>query len=377
MKKTLAIVLALLMTMSLFACGQTPAPSPSASPSASAPVSTTPSTPVNTGKTGDQPLDKVGFFDPNFDYSKGERYKVQYMVLATGILYEQFSDAFAHWATKMNIDYGGLWAAGNDNDVFINNISTFASQGVDGLLLDPDVTVYPRIVEILDELKISWMPCMGPPRDVTDPAAPLLHPCVGFDHYQFGVSMATKLVEYKNTVWPDVAMEDVGFIVVDYSLSPPLHDRARGAQDAWNQLTGLTDNYLVADTASGQLTMDTANNMVTATISANGQYTHWLVATLFDDLAQGAAAAIDSLGLTEVSCVVTVGGSALQQQLDAGQEDAWRFAMFTPQNIYAEPIIGALYAMMSGQATAETIWPSWVNANDHGREPAPAVLLDQ
>jgi hypothetical protein len=375
MKKTLALILALLMTLSLFACGSTSTAKPSAessaspsdaaaTPSASASASTAP---VSTGNTGSLPLDKVGFYDPSFDYSKGTKYKVQYMVLATGVLYEQFSAAFAHWCGLMNIDYGGLWAAGGDNDVYINNISTFASQGVQGLLLDPDITVYPRIVEVLNELKIAWMPCMGAPRDVTDPATPLLHPSVGFDHYKFGADMADKLIDYKNTAWPDVPMSEVGFISIDFSLSPPLHQREQGAEAIWKDKTKLDSNFYIVDMATGQMTMDNANNMVTATITSNSQYTHWLVAALYDDLAQGAAAAIDTLGLTDKSCVAAIGGTALQQQWDAGQEDAWRFAEFTPQNIYAEPIVGALYAFMSGQATPETIWPSWINAKDHGK----------
>jgi ABC-type glycerol-3-phosphate transport system substrate-binding protein len=87
MKKLLAIILALLMVLSLFACGGTkqgasPSPSaasPSSSPSSaassqdgSAPPASSESSVYkedsiqpNTGKYGDQPLDKVGFYDPN------------------------------------------------------------------------------------------------------------------------------------------------------------------------------------------------------------------------------------------------------------------------------------------------------------------------
>lgn len=40
--------------------------------------------------------------------------------------------------------------------------------------------------------------------------------------------------------------------------------------------------------------------------------------------------------------------------------------MYTAQSVYAEPIVGALYAFLTKQATPETIWPSWANPKDHG-----------
>jgi hypothetical protein len=89
---------------------------------------------------------------------------------------------------------------------------------------------------------------------------------------------------------------------------------------------------------------------------------------LIDDLAQAAAAVIDQQGLTDNSCVVTFGGSGLQMQWDQGQFDSFRYALFTAQNLYAEPIIGAVYAYLNGWATPDTIWPSWVKYDDHGGE---------
>lgn len=374
MKKFLAIILALLMSLTLVACSSTTetqlSDDPSASPSEAAAKTDAPATPsitqANTGKTGNQPLDKVGFFDPDFDYASGTKYKVQYMVSVTGPLYDMFNSAFAFWAEKMNIEYGALWASGGDNDAFLNNLTTFINQGVDGFLLDPEETVLPRIVEITEEAGVEWMGCMSPPRNVEDAASPLIHPSVGFDHVWFGQQMALKLLDYKNTAWADVDMIDVGYISVDYSLSGVLHDREVGAEEVWDAQTNLPDNFFIADTTTTGPTMDGANTSVTAILSAETKYTHWLISAMFDDAAMGAASAIDAMGLTDNACIVTIGGTSLQRQWDTGQNDAWKFAMFTPQTIYGEPIIGALYAFMSGQATPETIWPSWVNASDHG-----------
>jgi ABC-type sugar transport system substrate-binding protein len=312
----------------------------------------------------------VGFFDPSFNYKAGKKYKIQYMVSVTSPLYDMFSSAFAFWAGKMNIDYSPLWASGGDNDAFLNNMQTFIKQGVNGFLLDPDPATFPRITEIAKEGNVAWMSCMSPAQ--TDGKSPLTHPYVGFDQIWFGQQMALKLIDYMNTTWKDVDKSKIGYIAVDYSLAGVLHDRELGAIQVWKDKGYSADNFYVADTVTAGPTMDGANTTVTAILSAQTKYTHWLVSAMFDDAAMGASSALDSMGLTKNACVVTIGGTSLQRQWDAGNQDAWRFAMFTPQTIYAEPIIGALYAFMSGQATPENIWPSWIN---HANKDAYARLL--
>lgn len=367
MKKILAIVLAMLMVASLFACGgtSTPSASPSESvaPSAStAPASESPSAePTSNAATGE-----IGMFDPNYDYSANQKYKVQYVVLATSILYEMFNAAFEHWATQMNIEYLGMQEYGGDKDAYLSNLPTLANN-VDGLLVDPDSQQYTRVAEVLNENGTPWMGCMAAPRNYEDPAMPLIHPFVGFDNYVVGTIMPAKLLEFKDELWPDVPLEEFGFITVDYSTAFPLHQREQGFKDTLTALhPEVMENYFVADTAINMFDLDTSKQVVSAVLSQNPDIEYWLIWAEIDNMAQGAAVAIDTVGLTDNSAIVTFGGTALQMQWDAGNEDAWRAACYLPQTIYAEPIIGALYAFMSGQATAEDIWPNWVNVNDKG-----------
>jgi hypothetical protein len=47
---------------------------------------------------------------------------------------------------------------------------------------------------------------------------------------------------------------------------------------------------------------------------------------------------------------------------DRDEVDARLAAVYTDQTLQAEPIFGGLYAMVTGKATAETLWsPAWVN----------------
>ena len=146
--------------------------------------------------------------------------------------------------------------------------------------------------------------------------------------------------------------------MVDYTLSPPLHERNIGSHEVWIEAGGLEENFFVADTVSTGMTMQGGLDAIGPVVSSNSKIKYWLCNGMFDDMAQAAASIFDQQGLTETSCVADFGGSALQMQWDAGQQDAYRYAIFTAQNLYAEPIIGAVYAFLNGWATPDSIYPA-------------------
>jgi hypothetical protein len=381
MKKLLALFLAVCMVISLAACagggattdasatpsaaGTAPA-SASAAPSADAAASasgTAPAGPLTDQDTGSQPLDKVGFYDPNYDYTQNKKFKVGYMCIGMTVFNNDFDKGFAHWAKLANVDYTGIWSA-SDNDGFLTQIRAFKDQGYDGLLMDPDMLIYPSIAQICDEIGMQWMGGMGQAMKYKEDGTPngLVHPYVGFDHLTYGVACGNKLLEYAKQTWPDVALADIGFLSIDMALSPPLHQRVTGAMQAWTAAGVPEANQFVAD-VGGDMTLDAAQNVATAQLTTNAQFDHWLILGVIDDFAQGAANALENLGLSDNACVVTVGGTMLRTAWDEGRTSAWRYAYTTPNAIYGEPIFFALYAFMSGQAKPETIWPSWINHN--------------
>jgi len=223
---------------------------------------------------------------------------------------------------------------------------------------------------------VKWMSCMGQARNYSGDNR-LYGPNVGFDNTQFGVQFADKLMEWKEAAWKDVPWEKVGLISVDFSLSPQVHERALGAEMRWAEAHpefGAYDpavdknprNYWIVDTATGNMDQTTAQNLVTQILSNPGDIEVWLIATAVDDYSMGAANAAENLHLTDKTCTVCSGGSNLVVQMDNGQNTAWRYALFTAQSIYAEPIIGALWSFMSGQATPDTLWTDWANVNYKG-----------
>ena len=222
MRRTIAIALVLLMAVSLFACSKTTteSPSPSTAPSSAAP-STAPSAAAGTDAGSNAGAAKLGYYDPAMDYSKNQNYRVAYVMSATSVLYDQFSKAFKAWSERANCTYNDF-SCNNDNDLFITTIQTYADQGYNGLLLDPDSTIYPRVTEICDELKMPYMGCMSPA--LNDDGA-MVHPYIGFDNYQAGAAMAAFNVEYAKKNFANAKPEELGAIFIGYSVVPVLQQR--------------------------------------------------------------------------------------------------------------------------------------------------------
>jgi ABC-type sugar transport system substrate-binding protein len=376
MKKVLAIVIVLVLAVGLFACSSQPAAS-SPSTAASAAPSVAPSTAPSVAPSSAEPsaapsAEKVapGWYDPGFDYASGKNYKVGYIMANTGVLYDMFSQSFKAWADRINITYNDF-ACNADNDLFVNTCQTYSDQGYDGLLLDPDATIYPRCSELMTELNMPWMGCMAAAYD--QDGKTLLHPNVGFNNVDAGRAMATFNCDYAKKTWPNAKPEEIGAIFIGYSVVPQLAEREVGYKEVFlKNYPDSEKNYFFGDGVTGDMTSQTGYNLAAATLAANPSIKYWLISGFFDDYTDGAARAAEAAGKSENTCCSTFGGSGLIAHWDAGETSCWRGAIFTDQRLYAMPIICGLYAMMSGQATPETIWPEWVN---HARGDKYASVL--
>ncbi len=153
MKKAIALFLALLMALTLFACGQSGG-NDQGGGEAQEGANLKDSEDVGMGETlangtagADYDGPKTGeayygFFDNEYDYSKDERYSVAYVVYQTSVLYDAFDAAFSLWANRYNCDYKMVDCAGNA-DMYLNQMQTLADNGVKGFLLDPGLPNVP------------------------------------------------------------------------------------------------------------------------------------------------------------------------------------------------------------------------------------------
>ena len=416
MKKVLAILLAVALSVALFACGKsdttTSAPSSaapdSAAPSSAAPSSAAPapssaapssaasdSTPGAaagfegyTDEAGRDTTGEVGYFNPDFDYGQNPRYKFIYLRIRNSPLYDDMANSLIAWASKANCDME-VADTNNDMDLFLSMLETLSGQGYDGFVLDPDSTTYPAVIDRCRELGIHFMPGMGLPKGED---GLLKNPFVGFDYYQVGVKMGEWLIAQQKLLWPDAQPDEIGVLGVDYSVVPEISVRIDGALSVISEeYPGIigpdfvdrlnnSGRYYHADTIVGNLDATTAYQVSGAVLATNPQIKYWLIVGCVDDFADGAVTAAMDAGLAGNTVAISMGGPGLFAQWDSGEVTDFKGTLTSIGVIYAEPIFFGLYALVTGDATEETLWvPEWVNKSrgeTYAQLLLPTIILE-
>lgn len=382
MKKYLAILLALCLVFSLVACGadkgdtaktDTKTETKTEEKKSDAPKAADDGAAEDTGLP--QPA-RLGYFDVNFDYNTHPTYKVGFISTMNDFLTLEFDASYAVWASRMNINYTNLYCTGSNFDDFLSTVQTYCDQGYDGLLLTPDSTAYARIVEVCDDNEMPFFACLGAARDYTGDGR-LYRPSSGYEAHDIGAANYKQLVQWKEENYPDVDWNDVGYIVMTWSIAPEIQVRSNVQEEMWaadhpefgeyNELLNENPkNFWQADSASGNADTQTCQNLTTQICSANPQIKVWLISGCVDTYAMGCDAAIQNLGLVDQTCITCTGGAALREQWDNGVQSAWRYAYSGAVGIFTEIPMNCLWAYMAGFATPDTIYPEWVDMKDKG-----------
>ena len=394
-KKVIAVLLALVMSLALIACGGSDssgtqqsgaesAASPSETPGAAAGFE------GYTDEAGRDTAGEVGFFDPDFDYTQNPSYKFIYLRIRNSPLYDDMANSLRVWAEKANCTMD-VADTNNDMDLFISMMGTLADQGYDGFVLDPDSVAYPAVIDRARELGIPFMPGMGLPKGEDEL---LKNPFVGFDYYQVGEKMGEWLLNYQRENWPDAQPDEIGVLGVDFSVVPEISVRIDGAlsviSEAYPDILGdghvdrlnpgRGGRYFHADTIVGNLDATTAYQVSGAVLATNPQIKYWLIVGCVDDFADGAVTAAMDAGLGGQTVAISMGGPGLFQQWDSGEITDFKGTLTSIGVIYAEPIFFGLYALVNGDATEETLWvPEWVNKSrgeTYAQLLLPTIILE-
>jgi hypothetical protein len=171
---------------------------------------------------------------------------------------------------------------------------------------------------------------------------------------------ADKLYEHAQKNFP-VDPSEVGFITLDFTLAYQLSLRAKTGAARWSELTGnaIDDGVFIGDPGQMMAT-DDSRAAVIAIVSAHPEYEYWVVYGVIENMALGAADGLKEQKIDTDHCVATyMGGSAAQVQWAAGNDIAVKYVLDTPTIIYSEPLFFTLYAFVNGDATPESIYPSW------------------
>ena len=355
-RRILAIILVVLMAISLMACNKATSDDTPDSPSpgdASSDANAANTDSVDTYGSDQTLASGFGLFRDDFDYSSMPRFSVVGMYHEMNAMYMDIDYYLKIWAERTNCDYTSF-DAGKDSDAFITAIETFSNQGVDGVIINPDSAIMPRIVEVLDEFDMTYFAGFSPAVHSDNTYA---HPYVGTDNYSIGHTIVSWLADYADTI-EGFDPSKSALVWMDYSVSNEVHLRGIGAWDAWDEHFGnASDAFKYVDAVSEGMTEEAGYNLMSTLIVANNDIEYWFVFPCFESFAFGATRSLEDYGLDQTSAVCSNGVDSLVVQWDQGTQTCLRAGNALQNGIRTNAYFNGLYAFMAGWATPESIWP--------------------
>jgi len=333
-----------------------------------------------TSTASEMPLDISEFnvFDPAVDYNIMPQYTVTCVVNFSSDIFMPFYKGIEHWAAKTNCNFLGVAKYVNGLDELLKDLPGLVERN-DGLIVDINPwDMFGRVVELLDELNAVWMCAATQARDYSDPMLPPLHPLLVSDKYDTGYLITQKLYEYRDHMWPEVDNNICGWIILDISTRvPDFQQVLLGIEEnlsIYEPEIQNSDRYFPVNVSTDQYgnLLDNpyaVSELVKKIIDENHEIKFWLVFSAIDIYARNAASALYEMGLSENSIIITLGNDLINAFV-SGQQELAEFASYiatlcTPDIIMAELVWFGLYAMMSGQKTADSLWSEWVNKRDN------------
>ena len=306
--------------------------------------------------------DEVGFYNPDYDYSANNRYKVCAFADEQYTNLDKYDEAIAHWCEKMNLQYDGLIMAKSINEE--EDLAQIA-QEYDGVIIVGSMNHNNAFyAETLNNSDCAWM-SYGEMRDYNTEGAPILRPALSY-----GDMGLAQLVSYMKTYieenLADVDPSEIGIFYTAYSGLETIEnleqmfldeiktqlpefwgDLSSNIPADWGSLVRVEMNWGTIDYSTEYL--------YNKAILENPQFKYWLFAPFFNGSPiYDVSDAITDNGLTENSAVFSRSDAYETWQVNG--YEVYKAVYNLPLILDVEPIVGALYAFMNGDAEPETIW---------------------
>ena len=368
MKKTVAIVLVLLMVFTLFACNKTETESPtssapassetasdepdSAEPSAEAPADT-----ADTDAADGYVIPAVDFKAPTDPFSR-DPYKIVNLNIFQTPFGAFMDECYTQLGEKLNYTYTTL-SSNADIDNFMTNIETCAIQDYDGMIIQGDFTTQDRIFEIVEENDIKFIPGLSP---FVDADNNYVMSSVVMDSYDLGGDALQFMVDnFGKYADGSIDMSEIGFITITFSTVTDLNARVDGALARYSELYPdlVETNFFANDTVNAgvnAITAQAAYDTVAPTVSGHPEMKGWIVFGAVEDFAAGASRALEDLEKQGVAIVTSCAATTLISEWENGYEGVWVAGIDTPPIQWADATINGLLAIIDGTATPETLW---------------------
>jgi hypothetical protein len=369
-KKVVSVLFAVLMIATLVtACGTTSGgPAASASPSASAPAPGASATPsaaapsASAAAPSAETKDTTGYLTDKFDHFSREPFRIAYICNDISWAWNAaISESLEKLSKILNYEYTPFSASG-DHDIYINQITTLADQGVQGFICGVDDALGSRVYEVCSELKVAFIAESTPLRDDNGKNRWL---SVVQDQYNNGAMCVQWLADNYSKYWKDpIDKSKLGLLVLNFSTISGITEREPGCKDTFLKLfPEAKDNYFVGDLVtlgSTGFSMQGGNDMTSATISAHTEIQKWFVVGLVDDWAQGAARAAETLNKKADILISSVQADAFLNEMKTGNTDSsYVSACAVSSSEFAINLALGIVTVLEGRATAQTLWPEF------------------
>lgn len=355
MKKVIAILLAAILAFALFACnGKEPAES-NAPPPSQSPAPQSPAAPPPAGGGS------VGFLTDSADHFARDPFKIGYICISMGSPFiKAIVDSLEAFGKVLNYDFYA-YDADHDYEAYMNQMSTFADQGYDGVVLGTDDAMTMRAYELAKDYNLGFI---AESTAFLDDSGKCIWPSVAQDQYGNGETCMNWLVENYGNYWADpIDPAKVGLIVLTFSPVAGIDDRRPGVYDAYvKAFPQSADNYYIGDlvTTPSGFSVAGGDELVSGIIPANPQVENWFIVGLVDDWALGATRAVERLGKGDCTLIVSVQADSFIADLESGGTgDIYVAACAISSAEFAGYMAAGLVAMLDGRAAPEALWPQW------------------
>lgn len=340
MKKLIALLLVLVMSVCLFA-GCTSEPDPTDPPKGTdAPVGTTAA-----------PAEKTS-------YTFYGIYKAEGVYFQTEA--NSTEKTLKDWGASKGYDI--KWVTlfcESDVEKCLNHVQTACADKADAIFICvPDQSMSQSVVDLCKEANV---PVISVDDGLIDENQNRLAPWYGIDAYNIGYAAGEWMANYAkdNNLLDDPT---VGLMYCEMPTVNSCVPRTQGEKDAWAKING---EAMADRTYSYPYNADEneAYTNAMAVISGHPEITTWLVMTASETASNATAAALEEAGLAETSCINALGGDATVPHWQEGN-----FPVIKSATYFSGKVVG--------KAAAEAVIAYYENGTEIPMEYAtPAILI--
>lgn len=368
MKKTVALLIVIVLCLSLAACNgksDTPAPAGSSAPASGgtsqAPAPAAPGTPQ-------------GYLDDDVDHYARDTYEFVYTCETFGFLQQALFSGMQACEKRFNVHMTNVNSEGSQ-DTYLTNLELIGTRGFDGAIVDCPPAIQVRAIELLNDSKV---PYIGFFNTLLGADGKAVSPNVTNNNYSAGRMPAQWLADHYKEYMGDIDTSKLGFLYIGVSTSPDLLSRSVGVEDVFNEYFS-DGQFFWVDAASGGTTNlmseELGYNLSIATINAHPEVEYWLMNSCLEFYGPGASRALEEVGKTTKNALVCVMGHGAQVADWGSMSDDTMSVNVACWIIHdfemTYPAVVGLIALLDGRSTKETLWqertpPNYVYGNDFG-----------